>query len=67
MLGTNIPVKAPQASELIDSELVTVPELGMVFEINTWVSTATRALWTSFDVAFGAAVADKSALRIIKG
>lgn len=62
-----IPMKPARAAELIDSEVFIVPDLGLPFEINRWVDTNTRAEWASFDIAFGAAVADSSALRIIKG
>ena len=46
------------------SRVVEIPDLGLNVVINLWGSTATRTLWASYGVMFGAAVADASALTL---
>lgn len=51
--------------DYIASEVVTLDRLGISVEFNVWFSRATRGHWLSYDVVFGAAVGDKSALQVV--
>ncbi len=51
--------------DYIASEVVTIDPLGISVEFNVWFSRATRGHWLSYDVVFGAAVGDKTALFIL--
>lgn len=60
----------PEMAEPIQSlmhtqELIALPDLGLTIQFNSWGSLATRNLWGSFDVAFGAAKGDGNALKLI--
>lgn len=61
-----IPQHSPQLDGLLESTVVTVPELGLSIQSNLWASTKTRNTYHSFDVLFGAAVADKTAMVLGK-
>jgi hypothetical protein len=61
-----IPIKHEKVQELVDSTIVTVPDIGISFELNQWVDTGTRAVWASFDIAYGSTVGDSSALKLLR-
>lgn len=61
-----IPAKHEKVQELIDSEIVTVPGLGISFELNQWVDIGTRAVWASFDIAYGSTVGATNALKLLR-
>jgi hypothetical protein len=64
--ASGVPQNSPASSDMISQENVVIPDLGLTVQMNMWVSRATRDLWCSYDVMFGAAVADTTALKIIK-
>lgn len=43
------------------SQVATVPGLEISYQVNTWFSLATRTMWCSFDIMFGATAADATA------
>jgi hypothetical protein len=49
---------------MISQENIVIPDLGLTVQMNMWVSRSSRALWASYDVMFGAAKGDGSALKI---
>jgi len=65
-VASGIPTASPADSDMISQELITLDDLGLTVQMNMWVSRASRALWASYDVMFGASVADTGALKIIK-
>ena len=40
---------------LMDSRVITVPNLGLSVQLNVWGSASSRAVWASYDVMYGAA------------
>ena len=66
VLAAAIPEVSPQVGDLLDSTVVTVPELGLSFQSNLWGSTKTRQTFHSFDLLFGATPCDLTALKIGK-
>jgi hypothetical protein len=58
------PAAGPSGSGLISSS-VTVPEIGLSVTSSTWYSLASRAMWASYDVCFGAAVGDATQAEIL--
>lgn len=65
-VASALPAYAPQLSEMLDSTVIEIPELGLAIQSNIWASTASRNLWGSFDVLFGAAVGDSSQMKLVK-
>jgi len=65
-VASGLPVDSPASSDMIAVENIEIPDLGLTVQMNMWVSRATRALWASYDVMFGAAMGDATALKIIK-
>lgn len=64
-VASGIPLVDPVvANQMEASRVVEIPDLGLSVVINLWGSTATRTLWASYGVMFGAAVADASALTL---
>lgn len=62
-VAAGIPIIDPSvASMLAASRVVTIDGLGLSIQINTWGSLATRSAWASFDVMFGAALGDNTAV-----
>ena len=47
---------------MLSQSVIELPELGLSVQFNMWGSLASRTTWASFDVCFGAAKADTSAL-----
>lgn len=61
-----IPYVDPAVASLLQlSEVVQIPDLGLNVQFNVWGDLASRSIQASFDVLFGAAVADSSALKFI--
>lgn len=46
---------------LVASETVTIPGVGLAVQLNLWSSSATRSIWASYDVMFGATAGDLDA------
>jgi len=64
-VASGVPVASAVASDMIGQETITVPDLGLSVQMNMWVSRQTRSLWASYDVMFGAAAADTTALKLL--
>jgi len=65
-IASGIPFIAPEVQAmLMDSRLITIESLGLTIQQNVWGSTGSRAVWFSYDLMFGAAVADGSAAALI--
>ena len=64
-VASGVPVSSPVDSDMISVEQIPIPELGLTIQMSMWSSRATRTLWASYDVMFGAAKADGSALKLI--
>jgi len=60
-----IPVKGAGGSSLVSSRTVTLPNLGLSVELNTWYSSASRAQWASIDLMFGASYGGENATGFI--
>ncbi len=58
-------IKIPGNS--LDIQTVKVPGIDLAVAYCVWFSNATRSLWASFDVCFGASKGDTTALKIVKG
>jgi hypothetical protein len=54
------------ASLLAGSRTITLPDLGLSVQLNTWGSLSTRSAWASLDVMFGAALGDNTAGAHVK-
>lgn len=66
-VASRIPVVPPAIANILESYAVqTHPELGISFGVAVWGSAASRALWGSFDIAFGIAPGDTGAAVVIK-
>jgi hypothetical protein len=65
-MASAIPYVDPAVAGLLQqSEIIDIPDLGISIQMNIWGSLASRGLNGSFDVLFGAARADGSALKFI--
>ena len=49
-----LPKKGPSAGNVIQSRTVTLANLGLTVELNTWFAPSSRTQWASLDVMFGA-------------
>jgi hypothetical protein len=65
-MAAAIPQYHSAVADLMDSTVVEVPGLGLSIQSNVWGSTASRSVWASYDLLFGASAADKSALKLVK-
>ena len=65
VMAAAIPEMTSQVADLIDSQLIEVPEIGLTIQSNLWGSSKTRQTWGSFDLLFGCAAADKSAGKLV--
>lgn len=65
-VASGLPANDIAGSDMLSVENIEIPDLGLTVQMNMWVSRATRAVWASYDVMFGAAKGDGSALKIIK-
>jgi hypothetical protein len=65
-VASGIPVTSDAVSSLlIEQEIIEIPDLGISIQFNMWASTASRETWASFDVMFGAAAGDTTAVAIL--
>lgn len=64
-VASGIPASTPADSDMISQENVEIPDLGLTVQVNMWVSRSSRALWCSYDVMFGAAKGDGTALKLL--
>lgn len=60
-----IPAKSSVVQDAIQSEVFVSEKLGIPVELNMWTDVNTRTLWASYDVCFGVAKADGTALALI--
>jgi hypothetical protein len=60
-----IPAKPSTVQDAIQSEVFVSDKLGIPVELNIWTDVNTRTTWASYDVAFGVAKADTTALALI--
>ena len=67
VMASAIPEYSAPVADLLDSEVVEVPDVGLSIQTNLWGSAASRNVWASYDILFGAAVGDASAGRVICG
>lgn len=65
-VASGLPANDIAGSDMMAVENIEIPDLGLTVQMNMWVSRATRAVWASYDVMFGAAKGDPNALKIIK-
>lgn len=63
-VGIGLPM-VPAHAPGLETGTLELPGLGIRVQTNRWASVATRSSWCSFDVCFGAAVADNTALKLI--
>jgi hypothetical protein len=54
------------ASMLAGQRTITLPDLGISVQLNTWGSLSSRAAWASLDIMFGAALGDNTAGAHVK-
>lgn len=64
-VGSGIPLMGSAVSQLVDSQIITIPGLNLSVQWNYWGSTSSRNDWMSLDVMFGAGVLDPTAGRLI--
>ena len=65
--NAGIPLMDPGVAAKLDGQkIMEIPGLGLSVQVNTWVDVNTRARWASYDLAFGAAVAEATALTVVK-
>lgn len=58
-----IPIVDDSVAALMAAQrVITIPDLGVSVQVNTWGSLSSRAAWCSFDVMFGAALGDNTAV-----
>jgi len=63
----NIPIIDPAVASRLDGQKnIVIPGIDLHRQINTWVDVNTRARWASYDIMFGAAVAEATALTVVK-
>lgn len=65
-VASGLPANNIAGSDMMAVENIEIPDLGLTVQMNMWVSRATRAVWASYDVMFGAAKGDPNALKLIK-
>lgn len=66
VMAAALPEMSPQVADLLDTTIVSVPELGLSLQSNLWGSSKTRATWHSYDLLFGVAVGDPTAMKLGK-
>jgi hypothetical protein len=64
-LASGVPVSSPVSDDLIAQENVMIDDLGLMVQMSMWSSRASRSLWASYDIMFGAAKGDGNALKIL--
>ena len=63
-VASGLPINQP-AGEFLAQDNILLPKLGLSIQFNNWYSRATRSLWASYDVVFGAAVGDGGAAEVL--
>lgn len=58
------PAAGPSGSGLTSSS-ISLPEIGITVQANTWYALGSRAMWASYDVCFGAAVGDATQAEVL--
>lgn len=66
VIGAAVPEYTPGVAEMLDSQVVEVPGLGLSIQSNVWASSKSRNTWASFDVLLGAAVGCPSSMTLMK-
>jgi len=66
VLGSAIPQYTDAVNGLLDSTVIEIPGVGISIQSNIWASSASRNTFHSFDVLFGAAKGDTTALKLVK-
>lgn len=61
-----MPLEIPQGGAVLASATFTVPGVGLTIATHNWISLATRTMWQSYDVMFGASLLDPTAGIILK-
>jgi len=64
-VATAVP-ENPAAADMLAVETAFIEDLGITVQVNVWSSKGSRAIWASYDIAFGAVKAVKEALKIVK-
>jgi hypothetical protein len=64
--GSGLPLTPPEGATGLSENVITLPGIGLSVANYTWFSLAYRNIWTSWDVMFGASVADTTAGVVIK-
>lgn len=66
-IAAGIPQMVPGLSdEMVAQKVMQIEGLGLPIQMNIWVSRASRQLWASYDIMFGAAVGLADAAILIK-
>ena len=61
--AARLPETTPAVADgMLSQSVIDLPELGLSVQFNMWAAMGSRKTWASFDVCFGAAKADTSAL-----
>jgi hypothetical protein len=66
VMASALPSYPAAVGELLDTQVIEIPGLGLSIQSNIWGSTATRSVWGSFDLLFGAQVGDTAAGKLVK-
>ncbi len=61
-----LPAQAPNSGNVLQREVIDLPELGIKVAAHTWFSLNTRSLWCSLDLMLGAHESDITAAVLIK-
>lgn len=64
-MAARAPSTSPEGSQMIAQSTIMLP-IGIPIQVNLWFSTKTRSTWISYDVMFGAARGDITALTYVK-
>lgn len=63
----NIPLMDPAVAARLEGQRnIVIPGIGLPIQVNTWIDVNTRIRWASYDIMFGAAVAEATALTVVK-
>jgi len=64
-VASGVPTASPADADMVEQENIAIDDLGLTVQANMWISRSSRALWCSYDVMFGAAEGDTSALKLL--
>jgi hypothetical protein len=65
-VASGLPVENLPRSEYEEVRNVTLPGIELTVVIHVWGSRASRTIWASYDLMFGAALGDTTQIRILK-